>query len=326
MTGPATLDEPCRSADLYQRLNFIDEGTYGRVFRARDNETGVIYALKQVKSDKGKHGFPITALREITTLFSLSHPNIVYLREVVITPSNQNIFLVMEYAHHDLMALLDRMTNPFAASEIKALLRQTLQALVYMHRHWVLHRDLKPSNLLITDKGVLKICDFGLARYYSDPPATHTPGIVTLWYRAPEILLSSRLYTTAVDMWAVGCIFAELFLMKPLIAGKGELAQISEIAHMLGAPSEQRWKGFTQLPGWQRVSFRKAPIQSQLTSTMKKAAQVTDNAIDLISKMLEYDPQRRISAAEALVHPYFSELPPPKHPSLIQTFPDRPSK
>lgn len=329
MTSPVQRDVQCRSVECYERLNFIDEGTYGVVFRARDRQTGDVYALKQVKSDRDKNGFPVTALREISTLFSVSHENVVQLREVVVTSSLDRVFLAMEYAQHDLMTLIDRMHRPYSASEIKSLVMQLLRGIAHLHANWIIHRDLKLSNVLLTDHGVLKICDFGLARNYADPLAKYTPGVVTLWYRAPELLMGASVYSTAVDLWAVGCIFAELLLMKPLLDGKSELDQISKIARLLGAPSEQRWPGFSQLPHAHRLSFRSAPLESSLCSTLNAGALTagsvphTNATVDLIAKMLEYDPQKRISAAAALQHDYFSELPAPKHPSLIQTFPER---
>lgn len=329
MSAPCNNDVPCRSVECYERLNFIDEGTYGVVFRARDIETGKVYALKQVKSDRDKNGFPITALREISTLFSLSHENVVHLREVVASPSLDRIFLVMEYAHNDMMTLMERMTRPYAPSEIKSLLYQLLHGLSHLHSHWVVHRDLKLSNLLLTDDGILKICDFGLARDYSEPLSKYTPGVVTLWYRAPELLLGATVYSTAIDMWAVGCIFAEFLLKEPLLDGKGELDQLNKIAHLLGAPSEERWPGFSQLPHAKRLSFRKAPLRSSLSDRLQSSVRtsgsgpLTENTLSLINSMLEYDPQKRISAADALDHPYFSEIPAPKHPSLIQSFPER---
>lgn len=316
----------CRSVDCYERLNFIDEGTYGLVFRARDVETHRIYALKQVKQNREKDGFPVTALREITTLFSVHHENIVNLREVVIGSTVDKIYLVMEYADHDLFSLLDRMNRPYSPSEIKSLLQQLLRGVAHLHGHWILHRDLKPSNLLLTNGGVLKICDFGLARNYADPLSKYTQGVATLWYRAPELLMASPIYSTPIDIWAVGCIFAELILMQPLFQGKGELDQISQIAELLGAPSEKNWSGYSELPNARRLAFRTCGDESHLKERLEalapNPAYVTETLLDLLSSMLLYDPKRRISAAVALCHPYFSELPAPKDPALIQTFPD----
>lgn len=329
MGSPVEPDAvPCRNVECYQRLNFIEEGTYGLVFRARDIETGVIYALKQVKLNREKDGFPVTALREINTLFSVSHPNVVALREIVLGSSMDRVYLVMEYADHDLFSLLERMNRPYSPSEIKSLLQQLLRGVAHLHDNWILHRDLKPSNLLLTNDGILKICDFGLARYYSDPLSNYTQGVVTLWYRAPEILFAAPIYSTSVDMWAVGCIFAELILVKPLFDGKSELEQLGKIADLLGAPSDQCWPSFSQLPSAKRISFRSKPTRSRLIETIQarltsaSTSYVTNQALDLLKKMLVYDPEQRISAKDALDHAYFTEMPAPKDPALIQTFPD----
>lgn len=327
MCSPLDKETPCRSVECYERLNFIDEGTYGRVFRARDIQTGRIYALKQVKLGNERDGFPVTALREISTLFSVNHPNVVHLREVVVGSTTDKIYLVMEYAEHDLLSLLERMKRPYSASEIKSLMQQLLRGVAHLHDNWILHRDLKPSNLLLTGQGVLKVCDFGLARNYGDPLSKYTQGVVTLWYRAPELLMGSTLYSTAVDMWAVGCIFAELVLMRPLLQGKGELDQLGKIASMFGAPSEKCWAGFSKLPNSRRVSFRSYG-EGNFTEHFYEGTgctrrlRISNNAIDLMQSMLLYDPEKRISAADALNHPYFSERPGAKDPSLIQTFPD----
>lgn len=318
---------PCRSVECYERLNFIDEGTYGRVFRARDIETGGIYALKQVKLAQEREGFPVTSLREISTLLSVRHPNVVNVREVVVGSTLDKIYMVMEYAEHDLRSVLDRMRHLYSQSEIKSLMMQLLLGVQHLHKNWILHRDLKTSNLLLTNEGVLKICDFGLARNYGDPLVPYTPGVVTLWYRAPEILLGSPTYTPAVDVWAVGCIFAELVLMDALIQGKGELDQLSKMSQLLGSPREAIWPGFLELPNAKRIAFR-APERSRLRECLvpktfsSRSAHITEKGVNLIERMLTYDPVARITAGEALEHPYFSEMPAPKHASLIQTFPD----
>lgn len=173
----------CRSVDEFERLNKIDEGTYGVVYRARDKKTGEIVALKKVKMEKEREGFPLTSLREINILLSFHHPSIVDVKEVVVGSSLDSIFMVMEYMEHDLKALMETMKQPFSQSEVKCLVLQLLEGIKYLHDNWVLHRDLKTSNLLLNNRGELKICDFGLARQYGSPLKPYTHLVVTLWYR-----------------------------------------------------------------------------------------------------------------------------------------------
>jgi cell division cycle 2-like protein len=173
----------CRSVDEFERLNKINEGTYGVVFRAKDKKTGEIVALKKVKMEKEKEGFPLTSLREINILLSFHHPFIVDVKEVVVGSSLDSIFMVMEYMEHDLKELMEAMKQPFSQSEVKCLMLQLLEGVKYLHDNWVLHRDLKTSNLLLNNKGELKICDFGLARQYGSPLKPYTSLVVTLWYR-----------------------------------------------------------------------------------------------------------------------------------------------
>jgi cell division cycle 2-like len=321
------IGKSCRSVDCYERLNFIDEGTYGRVFRARDIASGDVYALKQVKIAGEREGFPITALREVSLLLATRHPNIVHVREVVVGSTLDKIYMVMEYAEHDLRSILERMRHPYSQSEVKSIVHQLLDGISYLHANWIIHRDLKTSNILLTNGGVVKVCDFGLARRYGDPSGPLTPHVTTLWYRAPEILLGDTKYTTAVDMWAVGCIFAELILRDALFAGRGELDQLSVICDVLGAPSEAVWPGYNALPNARRLALH-GPARSELMTRMRARAYenrtpLTSMALDLLSRLLVLDPARRIRAAEALQHPYFDEAPPASEPHLIQTMPER---
>lgn len=247
----------CRSVENYQRLSFIDQGTYGLVFKAKCRETGEVVALKQVKLGQltSKVGFPVTALRETNILLFLHHPNIVAVKEMVVGSSTDKIFMVMEYCGHDLRACIQQSRQSFSIAEIKQLLIQLCSALEYMHENWIIHRDLKTSNLLYTN-GKLSICDFGMARKYSDPILPYTKEVITLWYRPPEILLGAPTYSTPVDIWSAGCIMGELISGKPLFPGEGELDQISKIFTVLGAPSEAIWPGCSSLPHLNKISYR----------------------------------------------------------------------
>ncbi|RZB96196.1 cyclin-dependent kinase G-2 isoform X1 [Glycine soja] len=314
----------CRSVDEFERLNKIDEGTYGVVYRARDKKTGEIVALKKVKMEKEKEGFPLTSLREINILLSFHHPYIVDVKEVVVGSSLDSIFMVMEYMEHDLKGLMEAMKQPFSQSEVKCLMIQLLEGVKYLHDNWVLHRDLKTSNLLLNNRGELKICDFGLARQYGSPLKPYTHLVVTLWYRAPELLLGAKQYSTAIDMWSLGCIMAELLSKEPLFNGRTEFDQLDKIFRILGTPNETIWPGFSKLPGV-KVNFVKHQynlLRKKFPATSFTGSPVlSDSGFDLLNKLLTYDPEKRITAEDALNHEWFHEVPLPKSKEFMPTFP-----
>nr|XP_019708390.1 cyclin-dependent kinase G-2 isoform X2 [Elaeis guineensis]XP_019708391.1 cyclin-dependent kinase G-2 isoform X2 [Elaeis guineensis]XP_029122387.1 cyclin-dependent kinase G-2 isoform X2 [Elaeis guineensis] len=314
----------CRSVDEFERLNKIDEGTYGVVYRAKDKKTGEVVALKKVKMEKEREGFPLTSLREINILLSFHHPSIVDVKEVVVGSSLDSIFMVMEYMEHDLKGLMETMKQPFSQSEVKCLMLQLLEGVKYLHDNWVLHRDLKTSNLLLNNRGELKICDFGLARQYGSPLKPYTHLVVTLWYRAPELLLGAKEYSTAIDMWSLGCIMAELLAKEPLFNGKTEFDQLDKIFRTLGTPNEKIWPGFAKLPGV-KVNFVKQPynkLREKFPPTSFSGRPTLSEAgFDLLNKLLTYDPEKRITADAALKHPWFSEVPLPKSKEFMPTFP-----
>ncbi|CAN8243803.1 unnamed protein product [Cochlearia groenlandica] len=314
----------CRSVDEFERLNKIDEGTYGVVYRAKDKKTGEIVALKKVKMEKEREGFPLTSLREINILLSFHHPSIVDVKEVVVGNSLDSIFMVMEYMEHDLKALMETMKQRFSQSEVKCLMLQLLEGVKYLHDNWVLHRDLKTSNLLLNNRGELKICDFGLARQYGSPLKPYTHLVVTLWYRAPELLLGAKQYSTAIDMWSLGCIMGELLSKAPLFNGKTEFDQLDKIFRILGTPNESIWPGFSKLPGV-KVNFVKQQynlLRKKFPATSFTGSPVlSDAGFDLLNKLLTYDPERRITVDAALKHEWFNEVPLPKSKDFMPTFP-----
>nr|XP_012634307.1 cyclin-dependent kinase 3 isoform X1 [Microcebus murinus] len=245
-------------------------------------------------------GVPSTAIREISLLKELKHPNIVRLLDVV--HSEKKLYLVFEFLSQDLKKYMD--STP--ASElplhlVKSYLFQLLQGVNFCHSHRVIHRDLKPQNLLINELGAIKLADFGLARAFGVPLRTYTHEVVTLWYRAPEILLGSKFYSTAVDVWSIGCIFAEMVTRKALFPGDSEIDQLFRIFRTLGTPSEATWPGVTQLPDY-KGTFPKWPSKGleEIVPSLEPEGK------DLLVQLLQYDPSRRISAKAALAHPYFS--------------------
>uniref|UniRef100_A0AAQ5ZH87 cyclin-dependent kinase n=1 Tax=Amphiprion ocellaris TaxID=80972 RepID=A0AAQ5ZH87_AMPOC len=308
----------CRSVEEFQCLNRIEEGTYGVVYRAKDKKTDEIVALKRLKMEKEKEGFPITSLREINTILKAQHPNIVTVREIVVGSNMDKIYIVMNYVEHDLKSLMETMKQPFLPGEVKTLMIQLLRGVRHLHDNWILHRDLKTSNLLLSHKGILKIGDFGLAREYGSPLKPYTPVVVTLWYRSPELLLGAKEYSTAVDMWSVGCIFGELLTQKPLFPGKSEIDQINKIFKDLGSPSEKIWPGYSELPAVKKMTFTEYPYNNL---RKRFGALLSDQGFDLMNKFLTYCPSKRILSDEALKHEYFRETPLPIDPSMFPTWP-----
>jgi len=306
--------------DCFKKLNKIEEGTYGIVYRAQDRETGEIVALKHLKLEKEREGFPVTSLREINALMSCKHQNIVNIREVVVGSKLDQVYIVMDFIEHDLRGLMDEMPQPFGLAEVKTLLKQLLSALDTMHGHWVIHRDLKTSNLLLNNRGEIKVADFGLARKLGEPPSGKlTQMVVTLWYRAPELLMGETVYSWPVDIWSAGCIFAELLSGKPLFPGKSEPDQIHKIFSLLGQPNERCWPGFAQLPHAAKI----APVNNYYNLLANAYPQLSKNGLDLLKSLLAYDPKRRPTAAEAWDHPFFAEAPLPKPAELFPTWPSK---
>jgi cell division cycle 2-like len=315
--------EGCRSIENFKYLNKIDEGSYGIVFRGEDLETGEIVAIKKVKLEKEKEGFPITSLREITIMTEFNHTNIVKVKEIVYGSTLDKIYVVMEFIDYELKTLLESKMRvgkserdflSFSHGQIKYLLKQLLQAVAYMHKKWIIHRDLKTSNLLLSKDGVLKVCDFGMARKYGNPLRPYTHLVVTLWYRAPEILLGSHIYSPAIDLWSVGCIFAELLLREPLLNGKNELDQIQKIFRLIGMPNEQTYPGWNKLKGVRVLKLNKKLTHNRLREKFPKVALpgdmfLSDLGVNFMNQMLKINPEERITAEEALKHPWFEEEP-----------------
>ncbi|KAK4841956.1 hypothetical protein QYF36_013225 [Acer negundo] len=289
--------------DQYEKVEKIGEGTYGVVYKARDRITNETIALKKIRLEQEDEGVPSTAIREISLLKEMQHGNIVRLQDVV--HSEKRLYLVFEYLDLDLKKHMDSCPD-FAKDPrlVKTFLYQILRGIAYCHSHRVLHRDLKPQNLLIDRRtNALKLADFGLARAFGIPVRTFTHEVVTLWYRAPEILLGSRHYSTPVDVWSVGCIFAEMVNQRPLFPGDSEIDELFKIFRVMGTPNEDTWPGVNSMPDF-KSAFPKWPS--------KELATVVPNldpaGIDLLSKMLCMDPSRRITARSALEHEYFKDI------------------
>mmetsp|Transcript_21623 Transcript_21623/g.37239 ORF Transcript_21623/g.37239 Transcript_21623/m.37239 type:complete len:303 (+) Transcript_21623:149-1057(+) len=289
--------------EKYQKLEKIGEGTYGVVYKAKLRNSDQMIALKKIRLEQEDEGVPSTAIREISILKELQHPNIVNLTDV--EHCENRLYLVFEYLDQDLKRYMDSLVGSggLKPMQVKSYLYQLLNGIAYCHAHRVLHRDLKPQNLLIDRYGALKLADFGLARAFGIPVRHYTHEVVTLWYRAPEILLGARKYSTPVDVWSIGCIFAEMVTKQPLFVGDSEIDQLYKIFRTLGTPTDETWPGVRELPDY-KTTFPHWP-QRHIRDTVHG---LDEDGLDLLTQMLLYEPGRRITARAALQHKYFDDL------------------
>ncbi|ORE09826.1 Pkinase-domain-containing protein [Rhizopus microsporus var. microsporus] len=296
-------------AQKYQKDAKVGEGTYAVVYRGTEVATSRTVAIKKIKMGQFKDGMDLTAIREVKYLQEIRHPNVIELIDVYSYKTNLN--LVLEYLESDLEQVIKDKSILFMPADIKSWMLMILRGLDHCHRHFILHRDMKPNNLLISSNGTLKIADFGLARDWGDPGKQMTSQVVTRWYRSPELLFGAKEYSYAVDIWAVGCIFAELMLRTPYVAGESDIDQLTKIFHALGTPTEADWPGMTALPDYIPFKvFPKVPLRQYFT-----AAGV--DALSLLEQMLVFDPNKRWTAEECLKHSYFKNVPLPTSPEKL---------
>jgi serine/threonine protein kinase len=282
----------------------IGEGTYGVVYKATEKATGAIVALKKIRLEVEDEGVPSTALREISLLKELHHQNIVDLKDVEHSESPPRLYLVFEWLDQDLKKYMDTCGSGGMKPElVKSYMFQLIRGMDFCHRRGIMHRDLKPQNLLINRAGELKIADFGLARAFQIPIRTYTHEVVTLWYRAPEILLGQRQYACPVDIWSIGAIFAEMANRRPLWPGDSEIDELYKIFRTLGTPTELSWPGVSRLPDY-KSTFPRWPA----TKLQDKMPTIDSFGIDLFKQTLIYEPSGRITAKAAMDHPYFDGL------------------
>ncbi|KAL8795371.1 MAG: hypothetical protein Q9195_002112 [Heterodermia aff. obscurata] len=311
---PTLAPEFAESKSVYYRKpgneSVVGSGTYGKVFKAIHVYTKDLVALKKIRMEGEKDGFPVTAVREIKLLQSLKHDNVVCLQEVMV--EHNDCFMVFEYLSHDLTGLLNHPTFKLEHSHKKHLGKQLFEGLNYLHRRGVLHRDIKAANILVSNHGQLKLADFGLARFFSKRGTPdYTNRVITIWYRSPELLLGETQYGPAVDIWSAACVMIEIFTRHAIFPGDGgEINQLDKIYNVLGTPTRSEWPQLVDMAWFEllRPAERKAN-----TFAEKYQERLTPAAFELLQSMFLYDPANRPTAGDVLEHPYFTtEEPAPK--------------
>lgn len=319
----------------YNVLGYIAAGTYGKVYKVNSksaDETSKIYAIKKFKNETRDQGYvqytgiSQSAIREMSLCSELKHENVINLAEIIL--ENRCIYMVFEYSEHDLLQIIHFHSHPVAQpipeQTLKSITLQILSGLQYLHENWVIHRDLKPANVMVSSDGVVKIGDLGLARKFNHPLQSlysMDKVVVTIWYRAPELLLCARHYTPAVDLWAVGCILGELLSLRPMF--KGEEAkmdnrkqvpfqenQLHKIIEIMGKPNQQDWPTLSEYPEYPKFAkMRRYP--PNLKSWYQSIGASSKSCMSLLSQLLRYDPSQRTIAAKAMSHHWFEESPKP---------------
>ncbi|XP_058789815.1 cyclin-dependent kinase 20-like [Phymastichus coffea] len=292
----------------YTVIGKIGEGAHGLVLKAIDNSSPVpkTVALKKILLKKIDDSIPISVLREVQTLQLLKHPYIVELLDAF--PTGLDFVMVFEFMPSGLWELLKDYDKPLKDSQIKTYMKMLLEGVAYMHSNNIMHRDLKPANLLICENGLLKIADFGLGRLmWEDVSRPYSHQVATRWYRAPELLYGARFYTSAIDMWAVGCIFGEMLNNSPLFPGESDIEQLAIVLGHLGSPTAESWPELSSLPDYNKITFpyHKGILWERIIPDAQP------EAIELVKIILIYDSSKRLTAEQALCHEYFHTKPYP---------------
>ena len=311
---PTLSAEFADSTSVYYRKpgneSVVGSGTYGKVFKAIHVYTKELAALKKIRMDGEKDGFPVTAIREIKLLQSLKHDNVVCLQEVMV--EHNDCFMVFEYLSHDLTGLLNHPSFKLEHAHKKHLGRQLFEGLNYLHRRGVLHRDIKAANILVSNTGQLKLADFGLARFFAKRgKPDYTNRVITIWYRSPELLLGETQYGPAVDIWSAACVMVEIFTRHAIFPGDGgEINQLDKIYNVLGTPTRSEWPGLVDMAWFELLR----PTERRTNTFPEKYQErLTPAAFELLQTMFLYDPVNRPTAGDVLEHPYFTtEDPTPR--------------
>ncbi|TID30737.1 hypothetical protein CANINC_000653 [Pichia inconspicua] len=339
--------------ERYIVQGYIAAGTYGKVYKAIEKSTQSLVAIKKFKND-AKDTEPLfhtgvtqSAIREMSLCRELQHKHVSRLMHIHL--ERKCVYMVFEYAEHDLLQVIHYHSHaevpPLPLVSVKSILSQLLHGLAYLHENRVLHRDLKPANIMVSADGVVKIGDLGLARSFADPLNTLYAGdkvVVTIWYRAPELLLGARHYTPAVDLWAVGCILGELISLRPLFKGEETKMEITglnqkkhttmpfqenqflKIIQVLGTPTLDEWPSLQQYPEWQQLGkFTQFP--KNLHAWYANHCNYPDGVgpFKLLEKLLIYDPLKRVSAEDAILDDWFFNEPNLRDNVFVMRYPKR---
>jgi len=296
------------------------------VYKAKEKETGEIVALKKVRMDNEKEGFPITAIREIKILKEMRNDHIIRLKEIVVSRATDynkgkgSIYLVMDFMDHDLTGLMNKHLRWFSEAQIKCYMQQLLEGLHYCHRNNILHRDVKASNLLVNNEGILKLADFGLARPWTPEETNYTNRVITLWFRPPELLLGATQYGPAIDMWSAGCILGEMLAKRPLFPGRKEFEQLEMIWQVCGSPTKENWPDVSNESKYPLFKMFR-PDKPHQRVLREKFHSFPKSALDLLDRLLTLDPTKRATAEEALDSDYFWTEPLPCQPEELPKYP-----
>ena len=290
---------------MYDKTRFTDkqllgQGTYGKVYKAKDNLDGQDVAIKIMKLEQEENGISQSNLREVSIMKSIDHPNLLRIKDVFF--ERNMILIISEFIKYDVYNYMYcKLRKPLNEQLICSYAFQLLCGLFHLHSHRIVHRDLKLANLLIDSEGMIKICDFGLSRYFTVPLGKYTPDVISEYYRPIELLYGDKIYDISVDIWSLGCCLAEMSRGRPLFYSDSNIDLLHKIVQVLGMPTED------DLPDFPR-EWIKNPEEIVPLDLKKVLNTNNDYFVDLISKMLIYNPSKRITALEALKHPYFEPL------------------
>ncbi|ORY77929.1 Pkinase-domain-containing protein [Neocallimastix californiae] len=288
----------------YEKICPVGEGTYGLVLKCRHKDTGQIVAIKKFKEKEDDTQIRRTAMKEVKILKQVRHDNIVQLFDIF--KRKGKLYLVFEYVDHTILEDLDKNPNGLSDDPVHGVVRkmlwQILKAVEYLHSHNIIHRDIKPENILITNSGIIKLCDFGFARTLAGPGAKYTEYVATRWYRSPELLVGDTEYGKPVDIWAVGCILEEMLTSQPLFPGNSDIDQLYRIIKCLGPLPKRQLDAFLRNPLF--VGIRMPEIGKQIPLEIK-IPKISPYTFAFLKSCLIYDTNERATVEQLLNDPYF---------------------